>query len=118
IDFVDQHGDDGQAIPITLNGITTDYAPDVFYAGETVSSVILPLNDQADMTRFTFDLEAGPIDVEVAYTRPPVVFHNTCASMAISGLSIVASEFLSESEVLSYEITFPVNPAIFAIIPV
>lgn len=117
IDFVDQHGDDGQAVPITLNGITTDYAPDVFYAGETVSSVILPLNDQADMTRFTFDLEAGPIDVEVAYTRTPVVFHNTCASMAISDLSIVSSEFLSEPEVLSTETTFPVNTTNFAIIP-
>lgn len=117
VDFVNQQGDDGELVELALNGITADYSTEVFYEGETVSSVILPLNDQADGTRFTFDLETGPVDLEVAYTRTPVVLHETCSRVAISNLSIVAAGFTSEPQVLADETTFPVNTTNLAIIP-
>lgn len=117
IDFVDQHGDDGEPVELALNGITTDYSPDVFYEGQTVSSVTLPLNDQADVTRFTFDLETGPVDIEIGYTRTAVTLHQTCARMAISNLTVVSSGFTSEAEVLNAETTYPVNTTNLEIIP-
>src|SRR5690606_26536242 len=117
IDFVDQHGDGGALVELALNGIITDYMPGIFYEGETVSSVILPLNDQADVTRFTFDLETGPVTLEVGYARTPVVLHGVCDRMAISNISIISSGFASAPEVLASETTFPVNTTNLAIIP-
>jgi hypothetical protein len=117
IDFVNQHGEGGEAVEVVLNGITADYSQEVFYEGETVSSVILPLNDQADVTRFTFNLETGPVNVEIGYTRTPIVLHDVCQRMAITNLSIVSSEFTSEPQVVGQATTFPVNTANIAIIP-
>ncbi len=117
VDFVDQQGEGGEAVTLTLNGVTADYSQEVFYAGQEVSTVILPLNDQANVTRFTFDLESGPVDIEIGYTRTPIVLHGSCARMAIANLSIISSEFVSEPQVLEDETTFPVNTTNIAIIP-
>ncbi|HEY8510666.1 MAG TPA: DUF6452 family protein [Cyclobacteriaceae bacterium] len=116
IDFVNQAGEAGRRKVVALNGITTDYSAEVFYEDESVSSVILPLNDQADATRFTFDLESGPVDLEIAYTRTAVTLHKVCERFAISGLSIVSSGFATTPEVREDETEFPVNKTNIAII--
>jgi hypothetical protein len=116
IDFVNQAGEGGRRKVVELNRITTDYSAEVLYEGEAVSSVILPLNDQADATRFTFDLESGPVELEVGYTRTPVILHKVCERFAISELSIISSGFASDPEVLEDETAFPVNTTNLAII--
>ncbi|MFO7256720.1 MAG: hypothetical protein DIU61_003435 [Bacteroidota bacterium] len=115
IDFRDQPGDDGQRVAVELDGITTDYSPEVLYADTAVNSVILPLNDQADVTRFTFEFESGSVDLEVGYTRTPVVLHKACSRFTISGLNIVSSGFATDPEVIEDETSFPVNTTNLAI---
>ena len=103
-------------IPVTVAGITADYTTETFYPNATVSSVTLPLNDQADVTRFSIAFEEGVVDIELGYARNPVVYHEVCTGMQINTLQVISSGFVSPPQVLDEEVSFPANTVNVAII--
>jgi hypothetical protein len=61
-----------RADSLFINGITTDYNAEVYYAGDSVSVVQLPLNLNANSTTFSIDYknsEITDIQVKFDYTR-------------------------------------------------
>src|SRR5690606_33475659 len=104
-------------VPVLITGISADYTAEIFYPDTTVAAVTLPLNDQADVTRFTIAFENSSTDIEVGYSRTPVVYHKTCNGMQINAVGVVSSGFDSAPQVLSDEISFPANTTNIAIVP-
>ncbi len=113
-----ESGEEGAAdVPMLVTGISADYTAEIFYPDTTVTAVTLPLNDQGDVTRFTIAFENSTTDIEVGYSRTPVVYHKTCNRMQINGVEVISSGFDSPPQVLSDEISFPANSTNIAIIP-
>lgn len=104
-------------VPVFITGISADYTAEIFYPDTTVAAVTLPLNDQADVTRFTIAFENSSTDIEVGYSRTPVVYHKTCNRMQINAVGVISSGFDSAPQVLSDEISFPANTTNIAIVP-
>lgn len=103
-------------VPVTITGITAEHTPEVFYSDSTVSSVTLPLNEQADITRYSIGFEDSTVDIELGYDRTPVVYHEVCNRMTFTSLHINSSGFESDPQVPDDEINFPANTTNVAII--
>lgn len=117
IAFRDETGEDAPNVPVAVTGITADYTSETFYPNSTVSTVTLPLNDQADVTRFSIAFEDGVVDIELGYNRTPAVYHEVCNRMQINALQVISSGFESPPQVLDDKIGFPANTTNVAIIP-
>lgn len=116
IAFREEAGEGAANVPVGVTGITADYTTETFYPNATVSSVTLPLNDQADVTRFSIAFEEGVVDIELGYARNPVVYHDVCSGMQINTLQVISSGFISPPQVLDEEIRFPANTVNVAIV--
>lgn len=116
IAFREVAGEGAANVPVGVTGITADYTTETFYPNATVSSVTLPLNDQADVTRFSIAFEEGVVDIELGYARNPVVYHDVCSGMQINTLQVISSGFISPPQVLDEEIRFPANTVNVAIV--
>lgn len=116
IAFREEAGEGAANVPVGVTGITADYTTETFYPNATVSSVTLPLNDQADVTRFSIAFEEGVVDIELGYARNPVVYHDVCTGMQINTLQVISSGFISPPQVLDEEIRFPANTVNVAIV--
>lgn len=116
IAFREEAGEGAANVPVGVTGITADYTTETFYPNATVSSVTLPLNDQADVTRFSIAFEEGVVDIELGYARNPVVYHDVCTGTQINTLQVISSGFISPPQVLDEEIRFPANTVNVAIV--
>jgi len=75
---------DGTPLEEPLNGVSVDYLPSVFYAGEELSSVVLPLNLNNAVTQVTIDHAIyGLSNLSVTYARQPVELFNVCGSQTL-----------------------------------
>lgn len=108
--------EDAPDASVLVTGITADYTAEIFYPDATVSAVTLPLNDQADVTRYSIAFENSVVDIELGYGRTPVVYHDVCNRMQINALQVISSGFESPPQVLEDEISFPANTTNVAII--
>ena len=116
IAFKEEADEDAPNVPVLVTGISADYTSETFYPNVTVSAVTLPLNDQADVTRYSIAFEDSVVDIELGYSRAPVVYHEVCNSMQINALQVNSSGFESPPQVLDDEISFPANTTNVAII--
>ena len=116
IAFKDQPGEDAPDVTVPLIGITADYTTEVFYPNTSAATVILPLNAQADMTRFSIAFEDEVIDIELGYDRNEVVYHNVCNRTAMSSLEVISSGFATPPQILNDEIVSPTNGSNVAMI--
>jgi hypothetical protein len=74
-----------------------------------VSTVELPLNEQADMTTFTFTFDNGDKVLQVGYDRAQNTYHEVCDQTIINDLNIQpATNFAPRPEILQAEIKFPI----------
>jgi hypothetical protein len=74
---------------INVSGVTKD-----FYTGETVSSVQLPVNPDADESTFTFVFEGRTETLQLSYTKTTKVISLDCGAFTNYGdLAISESTF-------------------------
>jgi hypothetical protein len=89
--------------------IKADYTTEEFYTDRTVSTVELPLNEEADMTTFTFTFDNGDKVLQVGYDRAQNTYHKVCDQTIINDLNIQpATNFAPKPEILQAEIKFPI----------
>lgn len=80
----------GSALTAQLNGITDDFTSYVFFGGQKVSTVRLPLNTNLNSTAFNFDfVDYGATSITLNYSSVAQTLYTTCGEQKFfSDLSI------------------------------
>ncbi len=80
--------------------ITAPGTDSVFYAGIQISTITLPLNPSADVTRFVFIHDQGTDSLEVSYQRQVELVNPDCGTQVFYGSLSVDLTTFSEVNVL------------------
>ncbi|HEX5171659.1 MAG TPA: DUF6452 family protein [Cyclobacteriaceae bacterium] len=92
--------------PVNIVKITADYTSEEFYVGANeISTIELPLNEQADVTNFTFTLDTGVKTLQLHYGRTTNLYHEICNQTEMASLEVTASDFTTQ--VLDATVQFP-----------
>lgn len=84
----------GRPLSVFVDGILTDFTPDVFYPDDTASSFVLPLNPAATATRYDFDFTSGSGAVVVGYRTVEATRYTLCGPQPFfTDLAIASSDF-------------------------
>jgi hypothetical protein len=94
--------------PVDINMITADYTTEQFYNGvNEVSSLELPLNENATTTTFTFTFADNSVrTLQLNYGTSVNQYHGVCNQTEMASLAIAATDF-SASQVLDATVQFP-----------
>lgn len=95
-------------VPVDIVKIKADYTTEEFYTNQTVSTVELPLNENADVTTFTFTLADGDKILRVGYDRAQNTYHEVCNQTEINNLEIQSSTGFADSPKFLEQVQFPI----------
>lgn len=77
---------------VTINKITADYTPEIFYQDTTVNSITLPLNLEADQTNFSIEFNNSGTpqikELDLKYVRNSP-YHEDCPDQLINSLEVL-----------------------------
>jgi hypothetical protein len=69
---------------VKIKKITDDYTTNQYYANQTVSAVILPLNAESEITTFNIEYDNGTADViQITYTRRQHQIFKACKKQTV-----------------------------------
>jgi len=93
---------------VQVNRVLADYTSEVFYENAEVTTLILPLNMNAQQTTFTLELADGNKLLTVSYETSSKVYHEACGpTIEISALAVESADFLTAPKVTNTSIKFP-----------
>jgi hypothetical protein len=94
--------------PVDIALITADYTTEQFYNGvNEVSTLELPLNENATTTTFTFTFADNSVrTLQLNYVTSVNQYHEVCNQTEMSSLAITATDF-SASQVIDATVQFP-----------
>lgn len=83
---------------VILKNVSVDFPASIFYPNETLQSVNVPLNPNADQTVITFELDTGTEivtrTITVSYTTSTETLFDRCGpNVLFTGLEVVSEDF-------------------------
>ena len=90
-----------------IKQVTTGFSSDVFFADQTTSSLILPLDASQDQTEYLIEFENASRQLRLGYQRTVQTFHGQCAQTLFSSLEVISSDFTTAPVIVSDSIQFP-----------
>lgn len=84
----------GTLMDVFVDGILTDFSPDVLYPDDTANAFLLPLNPAATSARYDFDFTSGSGHVTMGYRTVETTRYNLCGTqLFFADLAVVDSDF-------------------------